>query len=229
VSSPDPQPGAEPYVEARRDLRGLTSTVERRVLTFLAARMPSWIGPDHLTAIGLLGMALCGLAYARAGRELRWLLVVNLGLLINWFGDSLDGSLARYRQKTRPRYGFYVDHIVDAFGALFLLGGLAASGLAHPAVPVALLLGVYLMFFHMALVAQTRGVFPMSKGGIGGTELRLMLMALNVAVMKWPVVPGTSLRVFDLVGGLGAVGLFVAVIVAAVQTGRILDRQERKW
>jgi archaetidylinositol phosphate synthase len=229
VSSPEPRPGAAPYTEARRDLRGLTSGVEKRVLAFLAARMPAAIGPDHLTALGLLGMALCGLAYARAGRDPRWLLAVDLGLVVNWFGDSLDGSLARYRQKTRPRYGFYVDHVVDAFGALFLLGGLAASGLAHPAVPVALLLGVYLMFFHMALAAQTRGVFPMSKAGIGGTELRLLLILLNTAVMAWPVVPGTSLRTFDLVGGVGAVVLFVAVVVAAVQTGRILDKEERKW
>src|SRR5512134_1358393 len=115
--------------QPQREHRSLTAAAEKRLLVWLAGRMPAVVNSDHLTALGLLGNALAGLGYALAGREPAWLHFVNLSLLLNWFGDSLDGTLARVRNRLRPRYGFYVDHLVDAFGALFLLTGLAASSL----------------------------------------------------------------------------------------------------
>ena len=120
--------------QPRRELTSLTAEPERRLLLFLAARVPAGIGPDHLTALGLVAMLAAGAAYALSSRWPLLLLAVNVALVANWLGDSLDGTLARYRQRTRPRYGFYVDHMVDAFGALLLLG-LAASGWIAPGWP----------------------------------------------------------------------------------------------
>src|SRR5262245_59358746 len=116
------------FKNAAREQTSIMAPVERKCLQWLARRSPAWLMPDHLTLLGFLSMLFGGVSYATA----RWwspgLLLVNLWLLVNWFGDSLDGTLARYRDKQRPRYGFYVDHIVDTLGAFFLFCGLAASG-----------------------------------------------------------------------------------------------------
>ena len=107
---------------------GILSGVESRILRWIVQRLPESIGPDHLTLLGLLAMAGAGLAYGFSGTRAQLLHLVNFCLFLNWLGDSLDGTLARYRNKLRPRYGFYVDHIIDSFGAVFLLAGLALSG-----------------------------------------------------------------------------------------------------
>src|SRR5581483_7241353 len=116
------------FVNAPRVHTALTARVEKRLLTWMAERTPALINPDHLTALGLIAQLLAGAAYAAASRDSRALWLVNGFLLLNWLGDSLDGTLARVRNQQRPRYGFYVDHIADTFGALALMGGLACSG-----------------------------------------------------------------------------------------------------
>src|SRR5262249_21612191 len=154
-----------------------------------------------------------GVAYALASRASLWLHVVNLCLVANWFGDSLDGTLARYRQRLRPRYGFYVDHMVDAFGALFLLGGLALSGLMSPILALGLLVAYLLLWVEIALSTHTLGTFRMSFGLFGGTELRILLALANVAVATWPQVHGPwgTWRVFDLIGAVGIAGIAVTL------------------
>jgi len=143
--------------QPRRELTSLTAEPERRALLFLAARVPAAVGPDHLTALGLVAMLAAGAAYALSARWPLLLLAVNALLVLNWLGDSLDGTLARYRQRTRPRYGFYVDHMVDALGALSLLLGLAASGWMTPWLAMALLLAYLLLSVNIALAACSRG------------------------------------------------------------------------
>jgi phosphatidylglycerophosphate synthase len=217
------------FTEARRELAGLTAAAERRALAWLAARMPGWVKPDQLTALGLLAMVGAAAAYASsAGRP--WLLhVVNLCLVLNWFGDSLDGTLARYRQRTRPRYGFYVDHMVDALGALCLLAGLGLSGHMSPWLAVAVLLAYDLLAIHMYLATHVLGTFKLSFGWFGGTELRLLLIAANLAWLRWPVVPvlGPEYRLFDVLGALGLGGILAALAVAVLRTALRLHRLER--
>ena len=119
------------FREARRVQNGLLAPAEKKVLLWLAARMPATVNSDHLTVIGVLGMLACGVAYAYE-RWYRWaLLLAIVGLAVNWFGDSLDGTLARARNCQRPRYGFYVDHVADALCICFLFGGLGLSGLMN--------------------------------------------------------------------------------------------------
>ena len=215
------------FREAPRVL-GLTGRIEKRLLLWMAARVPGAVTPDHLTLLGLVSLLACGVAYAFAG-DRPWLLhAVNAGLVLNWLGDSLDGTLARHRRHERPRFGFYVDHLVDAFGALFLVGGLAVSGLTTPIVGASLLVAYFLLSIQTYLATYAIGRFKISWAGLGGTELRIVLAALNLAVMSRPQVTlaGRSFLVFDLVGATAAVALVVVSVVAGVRGTLALAREE---
>jgi phosphatidylglycerophosphate synthase len=186
--------------------------------------------PDHLTALGLAAMLLGGAAYAGSGRTPSLLWVVNLALVLNWFGDSLDGTLARHRKRLRPRYGFYVDHVSDVFGALFLVGGLALSGLMAAGLAWGLLIAYLVFSVNLYLTTHTLGRFKMSYGPVGGTELRLILCAVNLAVLAWPWVPlfGRTVRLFDVLGGLATAGLSGTLLKAVLDAARELHRLESR-
>lgn len=214
-----------PPALSQRDLRSFTAASEKKLLIALARRLPAWVGPDHLTALGAVAMAGAGLCYRLVAVSPLAFLGVNLFLFLNWFGDSLDGTLARVREKQRPRYGFYVDHLVDAFGAIFLLGGLASSGLVTPLAALSLLIAYLLLQIHIALKAHTTRVFQIAFGGIGGTEARILLAVLNLAVLAWPAL-GAALTPMAWIGA----GSLAALVVAdGVATGRALDREERAY
>jgi hypothetical protein len=206
-----------------RDLKSITANAEKRLLVSLARRLPAWVGPDHLTAIGVLAMAGAGLSYWLTSVSALALLGVNVFLFLNWFGDSLDGTVARVRQKQRPRYGFYVDHLVDAFGAIFLLGGLATSGLVTPYAALGLLIAYMLLQIHIALKAHTTRVFQIAFGGVGGTEARILLGLFNLALLFWPGLHALTTPL----AWTAAAGLVALVIADGVRTGQALDREER--
>lgn len=217
------------YREPQRETNGWTARAEKRLLARLASSLPDAVTPDHLTALGFLGMLLAGGAYAWSGHQPWALLAVNLGLLVNWFGDSLDGTLARHRGALRPRYGFYVDHVIDAFGATAVLGGLALSGHMAPGLAAAVLIPYLLFSVHLYLQTHVLGRFRMSYGRIGGTELRILLALANLAVLAWPrvAVGAFHLRLFDLVGAVGGVALACALVGAVARTTVELYRLER--
>lgn len=217
------------FKEAKRELHGLTAAAEKRVLLWLAARTPTRIGPDHLTLLGLAAMAAAGVAYSRSGANPVWLHVVNLCLFLNWLGDSLDGTLARFRNRLRPRYGFYVDHMVDAYGALFVLGGLGASGLMSESIAAALLIAYLLLHVNIYLATYTLGTFKISFGPVGGTELRLLLVLLNLVVLRSPraMLLGRDLLLFDIAGFAATVGLSLTLLVSSIGNTRRLYEMER--
>jgi phosphatidylglycerophosphate synthase len=219
----------ERFAEAHRELNGLTSRVEKKALLWLAARTPAWVNPDHLTALGLVAMLLAGVAYRFSAEIPALLHLVNLALVFNWLGDSLDGTLARYRQRCRPRYGFYVDHLVDAFGALFLLGGLALSGYLSERIALALLIAYFLVSINIYLATYTLGVFKISFGPVGGTELRLLLALGNLALLAHPrlAVLGRQVLLFDVVGIAAIAALAVVLIVTTARNTRTLYQLER--
>jgi hypothetical protein len=219
----------ERFTEARRELGGLTARVEKRVLLWLAARMPAWVTPDHLTGLGLMAMLLAGVGYRFSAETPAVLHLVNLALAVNWFGDSLDGTLARFRDRCRPRYGFYVDHLVDAFGALFLVGGLALSGYMSERVGLGLLIAYFLVSINIYLATYTLGVFKISFGPVGGTELRLLLALLNLALIARPSVTllGRSVLLCDVVGVAAIAGLAVVLAVTTARNTRALYVLER--
>lgn len=217
------------YREARREMNGWTAGAEKKLLERLAAALPDGVRPDHLTALGLLGMLVAGAAYALSGRHPLALHVASLGLLVNWFGDSLDGTLARHRARLRPRYGFYVDHVIDAFGATAVLGGLAASGLMSPALAAGVLVAYLLFSVHLYLQTHVLGRFRMSCGKVGGTELRIVLVLVNLAAFAWPgfEVSGLPVRLLDVVGAAGGIGVTAALLLSVARTTRELYRLER--
>jgi archaetidylinositol phosphate synthase len=214
---------------ARREVQGITAPLERRALRWLAERMPRWVSPDGLTALGFLAQIGAGVGYALAADDRRWLHTVNLCLLVNWFGDSLDGSIARFRSQSRPRYGFYLDHMVDALGAFFLLGGMGLSGLLDTRLALGLLIVYFLMNINVYLATHTRGVFKISYGVFGGTELRILLVLANLAALAWPEVGvgGAEVRLFDVFALLGLLGLGVVLTRSVIQNVRFLGEAER--
>ena len=217
-----------PFRPAARRQESLLAPLEKRCLIWLAQHTPPWIHSDHLTALGFLALAGAGLCYWHARSHPRGLLLAILCLALNWLGDSLDGTLARVRNRQRPRYGFYVDHVVDSFGALFLLGGLALSGYMSPAVALALLVAYLLLSIEVYLATYALGVFELSHGKFSPTELRILLAVGNLALLYRPAVDlfGSRFRLFDVGGVIGLAGLILTLVVSVVRHTAVLYRAE---
>lgn len=216
------------FREAKRIQQSFLATAEKKALLWLAERTPSWINSDHLTLLGLLAMAGAGAGYWWSRTNRAGLMIVIACLALNWLGDSLDGTLARFRNCCRPRYGFYVDHIVDAFSALFLLGGLALSGCMSPWVALGLLIAYLMLSIEVYLASYTLGDFKISYFKMGPTELRLLLCAGNIALLWKSMVhlAGRSYRLFDVGGTIGISGMLLVLVISVAQNTARLYRQE---
>lgn len=207
------------FREARRIQQSFLAQAEKRTLLWLARHTPRAINSDHLTLLGLLAMAGAGAGYWWSARNRMGLILVIICLALNWLGDSLDGTLARFRDCQRPRYGFYVDHMVDAFGALFLFVGLALSGYMSTAVALGLLIAYLMLSIQVYLASYTLSDFKISYFGMGPTELRLLLSAGNVALFWKPVshIAGRAYRLFDVGGTIGICGMALILLVSTIR------------
>jgi phosphatidylglycerophosphate synthase len=194
--------GKAAFADATRVLTSVLAPLEKRVLVAMARRIPARINSDHLT--GLFLAVVC--------------------LALNWLGDSLDGTLARVRNHQRPRYGFYVDHVVDALGALLLFAGLGLSGYMSPAVAGVLLIAYLMLTVEVMLATHTLGTFTISYFKMGPTELRILLAIGTLVLLVHPtaVIVGHTFKLFDVGGLCGATGLFITLIVSAVRNTRTL-------
>ena len=196
----------------------MLAPLEKRVLIWLAHRMPSWVNSDHLTALGLLSLMAAGLCYWYSSINTIGLWLVIACLVVNWFGDSLDGTLARVRNRQRPRYGFYVDHVVDMFGTLVLLGGLGLSGWMSLPVAVGLIVVYFMLSIEVYLTTYTIGTFHLSFWKFSPTELRILLCIGNLVLLfvgPWGVIGENRYLLFDMGGVVGLAGM-VAMLLAAV-------------
>src|SRR5882672_4856519 len=174
------------FRDAEREQTSILAPLERAALRGLARRMPAWVNSDHLSILGLVGMIGAGACYALSKRNPLMLHLVNVFIFLNWFGDSLDGTLARHRDRQRPRYGFYLDHLIDTYGALFLLGGLALSGYMSERVAGGLLIAYFMLAINSYLAAYSLRLFKISQWKMGPTEMRLLLMIGNVFLIYRP-------------------------------------------
>jgi phosphatidylglycerophosphate synthase len=212
-----------------REHRSLLAAAEKRILIWMARRLPAEVHSDHLTALALAAMALAGTGYALMRWDVRAAWIVIAALAINWFGDSLDGTVARVRGAERPRYGFYIDHVLDLVGITLLMAGLAASGFMTPLIAAAVLIGYLLVSGEVFLATAVHGVFRMASFGVGPTELRILLAIGTLALLRDPHVDLDGwgrLRLFDF-GGLIAVAGFAATLTIAVaRNGLALARLE---
>jgi phosphatidylglycerophosphate synthase len=216
------------FKNAARSNTGLLAGVEKRALIWLAGRMPAALNSDHLTGLALFAMAMVGASFALSARWPMALWGVVFWLGVNWFGDSLDGTLARVRRQQRPRYGFYVDHIFDSFGALFVLAGLALSGRMTPLVAAAVLIAYFLLSIEIFLATYCVGRFEMSHWGLGPTELRILVAIGTLTLFVKPVVTiaGTRLPLFDVGGMVAAPGMMLTAVVAMIRHVRVLYAAE---
>jgi phosphatidylglycerophosphate synthase len=213
-------------METLRVHQAITADLEKRLLIWIAKRLPGWLNSDHLTSAGAAAMVGVGACFWVGGAALG--LVIPL-LALNWFGDSLDGTLARVRNRQRPRYGYYVDHVLDAAGFAMLVGGLVLGGEMSPALGLTFLSSYYLLLVEIALATHARGVFRLSFFKVGPTELRLLLAAGTLMLMRSPFVTmfGHNWLLFDVGGAVGIAGFLLTFVLAAVQNGAALYREER--
>jgi archaetidylinositol phosphate synthase len=208
--------------------QSLTASIEKRILLWLAQRAPTWLTSDQLTLLGLGAQIAAGTCYAFARFDRRVLWLVILCIVLNWLGDSLDGTLARVRHQQRPRYGFYVDHMVDLFGTVAMMEGLGCSGLLHWPVAAAMLVAFLLLSSESYVATHTLGCFELSQGLFGPTELRLLLIAGNLALLRSPysTVFGHRLLLFDIGGSIGAASMFtLAILVTARHTAELYQQE----
>jgi archaetidylinositol phosphate synthase len=215
------------FLQATRVHRSMLASAERRALIWMAERMPRWVNSDHLTVLGFAAQIATGVCYALAGRDRRMLLSAIVCLALNWFGDSLDGTLARVRQQQRPRYGFYVDHLIDSIGAVAMLGGLALSGYMRPVIAIGLLVAFLLLSIQSYLATYTIGEFHLSFWRFGPTELRLLLAVGNLALFRRAWVMHGRYQLFDVGGAIGLAGMALMLIVMALKNAMRLYREER--
>ena len=213
---------------ARRVNQSLTASIEKRALHWVAERTPTWLTSDQLTLLGLSAQVGAGIFYALSRYNRRALLLVILCIVLNWLGDSLDGTLARVRHKQRPRYGFYVDHIVDLFGSIALMCGLGCSGFLHWPTAIAMLVAFLLLSSESYLATYTLSCFQLSQGIFGPTEIRILLIVGNLALLRSPysTLFGHKLLLFDLGGTIAAVCMFAMAILTTMHHTAELYRQE---
>ena len=212
-----------------REHGSVLAHAEKHVLIWMARRLPAWVNADHLTSLGLLAMAGAGAAYWASSWNRGALLAAIGGLALHWFGDSLDGTLARVRNQQRPRYGFYVDHVVDITSMFLLCAGLALSPYMTPVVAMLLLAAYLMVSAETYLATHACGVFRVSLLGIGPTELRILL-ALGTLCLhaRNPMVEllGRSWLLFDVGGAAAAAGMLGALALSVARNGRALYRAE---
>lgn len=231
MSSTITRPGnqSETFIPAARIQQSVMAKAEKRALTWLAAHTPAAINSDHLTLLGFVAQCLAGVCYALSRLNPGMLLVAILCLALNWLGDSLDGTLARFRNQQRPRYGFYVDHISDTIAAFFLMTGLAISGYVHAAIAFGMLIVFLMLSIETYLATYVFGRFQLSHWMFGPTEIRILLAIGNIALLRNPLITlyVKNVLLFD-VGGLVAIaGMSIFLILSAVRHTAQLYREER--
>lgn len=213
----------EPWL---RHNTGFLSRTEQQLLVWLAARLPSWATPDMMTAVGFLGAIVTCAAYAMSSCHLAWLWCASVGLAVNWFGDSLDGTLARYRRIERPRYGFFLDNALDIVAQVLFAIGIALSGLIRLDLALIALVAFLMLSMLSLLRANATNDFQMAYAKFGLTELRLAFVLLNALMFFIPPRPlfvsGIAWSYPNLLSIAWSVTMFVVFAISALRDIRRL-------
>ena len=218
------------FRDASRVHQSLLAAPEKQALIWMAERTPAWINSDHLTLLGFAAQIAAGACYAAARSHRAALLAVIACLAVNWLGDSLDGTLARVRRQPRPRYGFYVDHMIDSFGALALMGGIALSSYMSVPIAIGLLIAFLMLSIQSYLATYTLGEFHISFWRFGPTELRILLSIGNLFLFWKPIIHVLGRgpwRLFDVGGAVGLVGMALMLVVTTLRNTRHLYMEEK--
>jgi phosphatidylglycerophosphate synthase len=213
---------------------GLTAHAEERAKEWICPRIPQWVNSDMLTVLGFLSSFIIAIGFILGFANRWYLLLVIIGLILNWFGDSFDGSLARYRHKTRPNYGYYIDHITDGLTITVLGLGLGLSGFIRVEIALAFIIMYLMLMMHVELVTYVENEFKYSFGLFGPTEFRIIGILLAVVMFFIPVkyfdIWGYTLTQYDLFATFAVVVMFIILISSIVSKGVELDKIDRaKW
>jgi len=222
-------PARSEFRNAARIQESITASLERKALLWLAERTPDSMSPDQLTILGFAAQILASVSYALSRWNKYFLLLAAFFIAVNWLGDSLDGTLARVRNRLRPRYGFYVDHMADTFGGVFLMSGLALSGFVHWQIAIGMLVAFLVLSIESYLTTYTIGKFHMSYALFGPTEIRILLMIGNITLLFWPRANllGRTFLLFDVGGAIAIAGMLSMAIVATITHTVRLYQEER--
>ncbi|MDD3474715.1 MAG: CDP-alcohol phosphatidyltransferase family protein [Candidatus Dojkabacteria bacterium] len=224
-------------IEYKRDQQNaintaITAKAEEKAKEFICPRIPKWIGPDHLTIIGVIGIVITSVGFILGFFNRYWIVAIPIGLIINWFGDSFDGSIARYRKRTRPNYGYYIDKIVDAVVLMILALGIGLSGFVK--IEIALLfLAMYLgLMLHVDLITHVENKSQNSFGLVGPTEIRIVGVFASIVMFFMPVnyynIYGHILTQYDFIVLGVAVIMFFILLVSIIKEGIKLNREDTK-
>lgn len=216
------QPGTAPSPVSRIQKNILASS-ERRLLTWLCSRLPAWVKPDHLTALGIVGAVAIFAGYAASTASPKWLWLSLAGYFVQWFGDSLDGSLARYRRIERPSYGYFLDHSCDGIATLLILAGIGLSPFVRVDVALLALAGYLLMSIHAYLSARVLGELKLSYLAAGPTEIRFVLITMTVLMMTM----GAERQFFSAFSGFDLFVGGVASLLIVLFVGQTLTTAKR--
>ena len=201
---------------APREMQFLLAGPEKRLLTALAAHVPRTIRSNHLTVLGTLGAVATGVGYALSTQHPAWLWAASLGLAINWLGDSLDGTLARVRQTQRPKYGYYLDHIVDAFSTAVIGLGIGLSPYVDVGIALGLVVAYLALSINVYLESTVFGVFRLAYGRIGPTEVRIILVLLNTAIVVYEATTATRSLALSRAANWAMTAVLVGMVVVLV-------------
>jgi len=217
-----------------RVLKSLFAGIEKKALVWMASRLPGWLNPDHLTTIGFIGSLMAGAGYflTNWGKGFLWL--SSLGFVINWFGDSLDGTVARVRKTERPVYGFYIDHNIDALTALVICIGAGLSPYVSFSAVMLILAGYYLLSIFTYINVYLNEAFVISYYGFGPTELRLAIILLNTLFFFLPLrnnpvsFLGITMKFFDIFVVAVALILMIFFLYAFLAGRKAYENADRK-
>lgn len=219
----------EPMTPPQRIQRNLLAAGEKRLLAWLCPRLPKSLTPDRLTGLALVAAFAIGAGYALSNLDPGWLILSVAGFFVHWFGDSLDGTIARYRGVERPRFGYFIDHSCDGLATLVILGGIGVSPYLKVEVAMFTVAGYLLLSLHTFLLAKVADEFPLSHLGAGPTEARLILIALTLA-MAW-LGPHTGrfegFNAFDIIFGASALVMIAIFLIQTFRVGRTLAAADR--
>lgn len=228
---------SEDKKQAARIQTSILNPLEKKVLVWLAQRMPSWVTSDMLTFVGFLGAIVMATGYALANLNLNWLWLSCLGLLINWFGDSLDGSLARVRNTQRKTYGFYIDHNVDVINETIMFVGVGLSPLVNMSFAMFALVAYFMLSIYVYIDCHLKGEMRLTYAGMGPTEFRLILIIVNICFIYIPWLsqwkkPITifhndfQVGLFDYIAVAAALAIFAAYIVSFFKDLKYFNQQD---
>ena len=221
----------EAAVKAEREESFLLAVPEKRFLRWTAAKLPRWILPDDMTALGVVAALAVAVAYQLSNDGSAWLWVASALLVVQWVGDSLDGTLARVRGIERPTYGYYLDHLVDAIATAAIGIGLGLSPFMLLSVGTLIVVAYLILSINVYLESFAFNRFSIGYGKIGPTEIRLILILLNTLLALDLVgldfdVAGLDLTVFDLVGLAIAATMIVLLVGRSIRNLRELAERE---